>query len=243
MELEVWFCTGIRECVACVRQVSVKQFANDMLEVLFKLLIVTCSVTNPVCRYVLFNCQLGITMTRYTTRFLNCNRAIPLTLLLLLFLSISCHSVSLARSTFPWVEKLEKWKIRYVKALHRMDSEDYAFSSLKTNPLYPFFTSKAGFPQEYSISNYNFPDEKNNPHCHTMFRSNRDTLWSTSLREWSGFYTGRNSFRDTGAFWNTNLQFPDIQQPFDARSRTQDDGLTQVTEPKAERHPWQRWVF
>lgn len=90
-----------------------------------------------------------------------------------------------------------------------MDSENYDFSGLKTNPLYPLFTSKAGFPQEYSISNYNFPDEKNN-HWHSTFRSNRDTLLSTFLCAWSGFYTRRKSFRDTDAFWNINLKFPHI---------------------------------
>lgn len=51
---------------------------------------------------MLFNCQLGITMTRYMTNFSNYNCTISLTLLLILFLSISFHSVavSLARTTF-----------------------------------------------------------------------------------------------------------------------------------------------
>lgn len=63
------------------------------------------SVTNPLCRYVLFNCQLGIMMTRYMTNFSNYNRAIPppppppppfsVNLLSLYFVA-----VSLARTTF-----------------------------------------------------------------------------------------------------------------------------------------------
>lgn len=65
------------------------------------------SVTNPLCRYVLFNCQLGITMTRYMTDFSNYNRAIPPTLLLLLFLSISFHSILLL---FLLSEPPSKWK-------------------------------------------------------------------------------------------------------------------------------------
>lgn len=43
---------------------------------------------------------------------------------------------------------------------------------------------KAGVSQEYSISNYYFPEEKNNHYCHTLFRSNRATCYVCFLCEW-----------------------------------------------------------
>lgn len=69
-------------------------------------------------------------MTRYMTDFSNCNHAIPPNLLLLLFLSISFHSVLLLfllpePLSLVASGKLRKWKIQYLNAPHRMDSEPH----------------------------------------------------------------------------------------------------------------------
>lgn len=141
------------------------------------------SVTNPLCRYVLFNCQLGIRMTRYMTNFSNYNRAIPPTLLFLLFLSISFHSIlllfllpeppSLVASGKLWVEN------RVFKRTAQNGLRELCFCRSHNQPslpkLYVILLRKLLFPKNIQSWVIISLIRKNNPYCHIMFRNNRDS--------------------------------------------------------------------
>lgn len=149
------------------------------------------SVTNPLCRYVLFNCQLGITMTRYMTNFSNYNCTISPTLPLIFFLSISFYSVavSLARTTF------------FGSNCNTLRVENRVFKCTTQNGLskahFHMSQNQPSLPKPYvrllgnlvSLKNIQpliiistmrkiQRKNKNNHCCHTMLRTNRDTKLS-----------------------------------------------------------------